>query len=101
MPVDSWNRIFICYIARFPLFMNIKLMYDPVRADLVHDTERMFTGRIISNGRGECRIVPFDVSRFKKMADSKYAIYLTRIAQIVVSNRPDLVYAYKRELVVS
>jgi hypothetical protein len=71
--------------------MHINLTYDPVRVDLVHDKERSFTGRISRNAKGEFFIAPFNVEKFQKMPDSKYAYYLNRIAQIVQHERPDLV----------
>lgn len=71
--------------------MNINLTYDSQRNDLVHDRERGFVGRIVKNKKGEWFVAPYNVEKFQKMPDSKYAYYLNRIAQIVERERPELV----------
>lgn len=71
--------------------MNITLTYDSQRTDLVHDRERGFTGRIVRNGKGNWYVAPYNIEKFQKMPDSKYAYYLDRIARIVERERPDLV----------
>ena len=71
--------------------MKIILSYDSQQKDLIRDEARAFTGRIVKTAKGDFFIAPYNVEKFEKMPESKYAYYLNRLAQIVAQERPDLV----------